>query len=411
MTVVHSDDWLTLHQGDCRAVMAELEPESINCVVTSPPYWGLRDYALPPSTWDDGWEGCLGLEPRPEMFVDHLVEVFRAIRRVLRKDGVVWLNIGDTYADRANKRSDKESFREDRADVVPGKRNSIGGEWRLKAKDRIGIPPRVAIALQADGWWWRDEVVWHKPNPMPSSVDDRTTPAHEMVYLLTKSARYAYDSVAIRELETGGAHPRGGRDVPAGWNHSGFEQGDGGGARTAANNPRVKVPGGWDVTQGDDRHGTIHREGRTTATYTDKRWPSGWANGEGRGHDPQIGRYDPPPAYEKEVPLGRNKRSVWTVSTQPYVDAHFATFPEKLIEPMIAAGCPPGGTVLDPFGGSGTTGIVAEALGRKAVLIELSTKYLGQALKRIAGARYDREGHTVDLPIDPPADGLWAGVG
>jgi DNA modification methylase len=511
MTPVHADDWLTLYQGDCRAVMAEIATESVNCVITSPPYWGLRDYGLPPTVWDDysdptqhtheweplpvrretrgpeastlegafnkaarfdrsrgalcgcgAWLGCLGLEPDPWMFVNHVVEVFREVRRVLRKDGVVWLNIGDSYADRANKRSDGESFREDRADVVPAKKNSIGGPWKLKAKDRIGIPQHVVQALQADGWWWRDEVVWHKPNPMPSSVEDRTTPAHEMVYLLTKSG----DSVFWTHHDGRRAERRPAPDYrwldradktetpaePADWREARLPDGERRWRRLnlwaghdyfydapaireigTTTDPRLLEFGprpdvGYpDVSQNRRRKGATPDKqsatgdaavGSGSRTYPgfNERWDARVRAVDSiqmdpaarpPGSDPHAGLHR---AGTLRLAPQRNKRSVWTVATQPYADAHFATFPEKLIEPMIVAGCPAGGLVLDPFGGSGTTGIVAEALGRRAVLIDLSPEYLEQALKRIAGARYDRDGHTVDIAIAPPDDGLWAGV-
>lgn len=454
----YSDDWLTVYAGDCRDVMAGMEPDSVQCVVTSPPYYGLRDYGLPPSVWGGelehehewvglpptketrggqastlegtyneagrfdrihgsrcacgAWCGTLGLEPDPAMFVEHMVDVFRAVRRVLRTDGMVWLNLGDTYADRANRRSDGESYRNDRADVVPGKQNTIGGAWRLKAKDRMLIPARVAIALQDDGWWVRDEVIWHKPNPMPSSVEDRTTPAHEMIYTLTKRGRYWSDYDAIREL-------RPARELEREAN--GYRQVDSIQTNPSATPPgtaphtglhRVKVPGGWDVTKGEGGHGSVHREGRTEATYveTDRRWPRGWANGDDRGHDPQVGRYEPPPDYVREVPAGRNKRSVWTIATQPYPAAHFATFPEALVKPMILAGSPPGALVLDPFGGSGTVALVAQRLGRRTVLIDLSTEYIGQMIERVAAGRAAGEGPAVDMPVPFAEDGLWGEV-
>lgn len=447
MTPYHEDEWLTVFAGDCREVMAAMPAESVQTVVTSPPYFGLRDYGLPPAVWSDpsdpaqhvhefggeivagkaGWEGktrwnhatngqgleyeiedrrvkpslgafcecgawagTLGLEPSPELYVEHVVEVFRAVRRVLRPDGVVWLNLGDTYADRANRRSDGESFRADRKDVVPGKRNTLGGDWRLKAKDRMLMPSRVAIALQLDGWWVRDEIVWHKPNPMPSSVEDRTTPAHEMVYLLTKRARYYYDADAIREpgtttrpelLEFG---PRPDRGHPG---HSNDRR-------------REKVPGGWDVTKGEGGHGSVHRKGRTAATYRDKTAVD--PNARGLRQAPEPGE---PNAFH---PLGRNKRSVWTIATQPYPDAHFATFPEPLVEPCVKAGSRPGDVVLDPFGGSGTVAMVANRLQRKAVHVDLSAEYIDQAMKRIGEDRAAGAGPAIDMPVPFAADGLWA---
>lgn len=462
MTVVLQDEWLTIHHGDCRAVLAELEAGSVQTVVSSPPFFGLRDYGLPPSVWGGdpahdhawgspivrretrggeastlegtyneagrfdrrlgawcacgSWLGCLGLEPDPALFVDHIVEVFAAVRRVLRPDGTVWLNLGDTYADRANRRTDGESFRADRADVVPGKRNTLGGQWALKAKDRMGIPHRVVFALQADGWWWRDEIVWHKPNPMPSSVEDRTTPAHEMVFLLTKRGRYHYDGSAIREarpeaeiqrelrgyrrVDSQQDHP--GARPPGAAPHKGLHR---------ASWPDGKVPAGWETEPG--RHDRPHRTGRLPAdlqvpTYTDARRPRGWDHGPDRGHDRGIGRYQPPEGYEKVVQPGRNKRSVWSIPTQPYPEAHFATFPETLIEPMVLAGSRPGDVVLDPFGGSGTTGMVANRLGRRAILIDLSEEYLAQAIKRIGASRAGGEGPAIDMPVPFANDGLWA---
>lgn len=439
---VYSDAWLTIHLGDCRTVLAELEPESVDCVVTSPPYWGLRDYGLPPSVWGGeldhqhdwgeeivdhetrglegstlegagpelaarfdrrrgrwcpcgAWLGCLGLEPRPEQYVEHMVEVFAAVRRVLRKRGTVWLNLGDGYADRANgPKSAAPTYRQDRAAVQPGKSNSIGGDWRLKAKDRLGIPHRVVFALQAAGWWWRDEVIWHKPNPQPSSVADRTTPAHEMLFLLTRSARYEYDAGAIREAfesspsdlrkmvegreRIGGKHKSNADPHLAGGATSKMGRrrsvGDPAAAAAALEAKNGRRPRGWNNgATSEDKLGR----------YSDGRVPRGWANGPGRGHDPQVGRYQP--AADREAPpvqAGRNKRSVWTIATQPYPGAHFATFPERLVEPCLLAGSPKGGLVLDPFAGSGTVGLVAQRLGRRAVLVDLSGEYLEQAKRR-----------------------------
>jgi DNA modification methylase len=443
--IVHEDDMLTVYCGDVRAELAAVPADSVQTVVTSPPYYSLRDYGIPPTVWGDpsdptqhihewglsatrqsggvylgknrwqhqfngrdeeqpgdrrqrleepfrvaghpdiaagsfcecgAWLGALGLEPTLEQYVEHVVEVFRAVRRVLRSDGTLWLNVGDSYASQ---------------------------EQGLKAKDRMLVPARVAVALQADGWWLRDEIVWHKPNPMPSSITDRTTPAHEMVYLLTKRARYFYDADAIREEVTGNAHPSGGRDVPAGWNAASFEQGAGRGARTAANNPRVKVPGGWDVTKGEGGHGSIHRGGRTAATYRDKTTVA--PNARGLRQAPEPGE---PNAFH---PLGRNKRSVWTIATQPYPEAHFATFPEALVEPMILAGSKPGDVVLDPFGGSGTVAMVANRLGRKAVHVDLSEEYIAQAIKRIGESRATGDGPAIDMPVPLASDGLWAELG
>lgn len=347
---VHEDRWLTVYAGDNREVMRGIEPESVHAVVTSPPYWGLRDYGLPPSTWADGWEGCLGLEPTPGQYAEHMVEVFREVRRVLRKDGTVWLNLGDSYATGAgsyrNPGSDvapiehggKQAYTRDYARAQPNRMPLPG----LKPKDRVGIPHRVVFALQADGWWWRDEIVWHKPNPMPSSVTDRTTPAHEMVFMLSRSSRYHYETIREERsttrpdlLEFG---PRPERGHPSG----------------KPDRRRLKVPGGWDVYREMPGIGPQHGAARD------------------RGE-----KYEPMPTDGR-----RNKRSVWTVATEPYPGAHFATFPTRLIEPMILAGVPEDGVVLDPFGGSGTVGLVAQRLRRRAVLIDLNPDYLEQALER-----------------------------
>ncbi len=482
LTPYFHDDHLTVYQGDCREVMAAMEPESVHCVVTSPPYWGLRDYGT--ATWVGGEEGCdhveprgtilgkrsatfhgsntqaahegrykvacakcgavrqdsqLGLEPTPEAFVANMVDVFREVRRVLRKDGTLWLNLGDSYHHTAGGYNpDAPSNQPGHYDGDPrgnaGSRFEGGNERGLsgrrypgplaglKPKDLVGIPWRVAFALQADGWYLRSDIIWSKPNPMPESVTDRPTKAHEYLFLLTKSARYYYDADAVRESVD--SHPSG----------NGFVRPE-------------RISGG--LAAGD---------------ATD--WqPTG----------------------------GRNLRTVWTIATAPYPGAHFATFPRKLVEPCVKAGTsergvcsecgapwtreveqgelivnghtaakppkyderrredfgsnafhtgmqpgmarersttgwrpscdhsepkmkggneayqtlprgssrvregapaiegtavadaePVAATVLDPFAGSGTTGLVAQALGRRAVLIDLNGEYLVQAMARNA---------------------------
>lgn len=392
MTPIHEDAHLTLFQGDTREVMATMmEPESVHCVVTSPPYWGLRDYGTP---------GQLGLEPTPEAYVANMVAVFREVRRVLRADGTVWLNLGDSYATGGGRVGEApgggkqgESWRL-RGLMTPPNRMPIPG---LKPKDRVMIPARVALALQADGWWLRDEIVWHKPNPMPSSVGDRTTPAHEMVYLLTKSPRYYYDSAAIRERATGPDDERNrfGARVDVGFP---------GMSDRKRNGRRQKVPGGWDIAAG--AHGTVHRQGRTAATYREAACIGSVSAETEHQRVGLNGRWNDSEA-NGTAPAGRNKRSVWTVATEPYPEAHFATFPTRLVSPMILAGCPVGGTVLDPFGGSGTVAVVAQALGRRAVLIDLSADYCRQAIERIGRARGRGEGPAVDLPVAAPSDSLW----
>jgi site-specific DNA-methyltransferase (adenine-specific) len=294
-----SDCWYDVIVGDCIKGMQTLDAGSINTCVTSPPYFGLRDYSC---------EGQIGLEDTPDAYVARLVEVFREVRRVLRDDGTVWLNLGDSYA--TGTKADRQQSKNPGVGANrPEAQNSIGRIGTpegLKTKDLIGIPWRVAFALQADGWYLRQDIIWHKPNPMPESVKDRCTKAHEYVFLLSKGLKYYFDHEAMKEDGV----------IPAG------TKGAKGSAERAA----------------------------------------------------QKGVSSRPPEY-KVYDGKRNRRSVWTVTTKPYKGAHFATFPPDLIEPCILAGCPPGGVVLDPFGGSGTTAGVALKNGRNAILCELNPDY------------------------------------
>jgi DNA modification methylase len=274
-----------LYHADARHL--PIPDNSVDCVVTSPPYWGLRDYGLE----DHG----LGLEPTPEEYCANMVEVFREVWRVLKPTGTLWLNLGDSYVSN-------------------------------KPKDLAGIPWRVAFALQADGWYLRSDIIWSKPNPMPESVSDRPTKAHEYMFLLTKSPRYYYDADAIREkgvMDSSSSAGSSQQDTSIthgiGVNNSGINE--------AKKKLRLE----------------LIENGFTT----------------------------------------RNKRSVWEIATQPYPEAHFATFPEKLVEPCILAGCPQDGVVLDPFAGSGTTLAVAQRLGRKSIGTDLSEEYLKLASKRL----------------------------
>jgi DNA modification methylase len=347
-------------EGDCREILELLPSESINCVVTSPPYFGLRDY---------GVDGQIGLEPNMREHIDCLVALFREVRRVLRRDGTLWLNYGDAYAGSRGARSrehagkDAPNISKINANQVRAAQNRKGkgtgstSRTGLKPKDRMLLPARVAIALQDDGWWIRDEIIWHKPNPMPSSVTDRTTPAHEMIYMLAKSGRYAYDGAAIREARASDEDARTFR----GSSYVNNEPGK----RAVVGNKRIKIPGAWDI--GSGAHGTINRSGRTSAKY--KELPIAESLNADEAETLSDGK--------------RNKRSVWTVAPHPFKEAHFATFPPKLIEPCILAGCPIGGTVLDPFGGAGTTGLVAQRLGRNAILLELNPAYAVMARERI----------------------------
>ena len=447
---------IELLHGDSLTVLRSLPSESVHCVVTSPPYWGLRDY---------GVSGQIGLEASLGEHIDTLVTVFREVRRVLRKDGTLWLNYGDAYASAPNGRSaadtkaignDDRTFRDKPISTVGPVYDPLGGAkgggfrgdnltrtatdnnvpkdrvvagGTLKPKDRMLLPARVAIALQEDGWWIRDEIIWHKPNPMPSSVKDRTTPAHEMIYLLSKSPRYYYDADAIRlpasaallaQVEQG----YGGADTKDYATH-GAQSPSGTKARIIESARRkLKIPGAWATNSG--AHGSINKAGRTSAAY-----------------------------QEAVAKLGANRRSVWSVTPKPFPQAHFATFPPDLIRPCIMAGSPEQccahcgapwkrvvsrrfvpqndvsaergvrgadgqkpmdasnswegfprgstetetlgfeqdcacafgettpGVVLDPFMGAGTTALVARGLGRRSIGIELNATYLTIARDRL----------------------------
>ena len=354
MTPYYQDEYATIYHGDALSVLRGLPSESVQCCVTSPPYWGLRDYGT--ATWEGGDSECdhkptvkaratrpkgklvgstrtvdestiqrnchcgavrvdsqLGIESTPEEYVANMVDVFREVRRVLRDDGTLWLNLGDSYhgGGSTTRNGQDTSLYLDKSNIAgtytdgmtsrPVKARDYAG---YKPKDLVGIPWRVAFALQADGWYLRQDIIWHKPNPMPESVTDRCTKAHEYIFLLTKSARYFYDQEAVKEPLSNPPHAPGNNKLDASRN----------------DHDQMQKVWGLDGT--------------------------------------------------------RNKRSVWTVSTQSYKEAHFATFPPKLIEPCILAGCPAGGTVLDTFGGSGTTAFVAKSHNRKSVSIELNSEYL-----------------------------------
>jgi DNA modification methylase len=463
----HQDETVTLHRGHTLEVLRELPESSVQCAVTSPPYWGLRDYGLPPAIWGGdqtcdhdwsadisaakkdrqhlvelgvklgclggnkhsesadkfskshgafcgkchAWRGCFGLEPTPQLYIEHAVEIFREVRRVLRNDGTLWLNIGDSYANDGKwggTTGGKHAKGLHGADGLGRGKRDTG----LKPKDLCGIPWRVALALQADGWYLRQDIIWHKPSCMPSSVNDRCTTAHEYLFLLTKSARYYFDAEAIKEP-----------------------------AVTAGQS--IKMADGWDTGPGG--HGSFHRNGR------------------------QKGERDTGTQSQT-----RNRRSVWTIATRPYKGAHFATFPPQLVEPCILSGTSENGccqlcgapwkrqterqvirrerpsdktsrhntddagvnscgntvagvsvvttgweprcrcvflpeaphgpvpcTVLDPFIGSGTTCMVANWLGRKSIGIDQSETYLrDHALSRIRTPRAKAKRKPVRKPSD-----------
>lgn len=342
-------------QGDCIESLKTLEAESVNCCVTSPPYWGLRDYGT--AEWKGGDPKCshkrdskhsdscstgqknlegaigdgiyktecpkcgatrkdsqLGLEETPEEYVANMVKVFSEVKRVLTKDGTLWLNLGDSYAGSGKGPAGnlKDNGERHLENVTKPYTDAV-----LKSKDLVGIPWRVAFALQADGWYLRQDIIWHKPNPMPESVTDRCTKAHEYIFLLSKSSKYYYDHEAIKEKAK--TEPQSRNKNREGYN--------------------ADYPKGDRFSEGDRVFGA-----------------DGLAN----------------------------KRSVWSVNTKPYPEAHFATYPKELIRPCVKAGCPKGGVVLDPFGGSGTTAEVANELQRDAILCELNPEYIKLIHKRLS---------------------------
>lgn len=287
-----------IYCGDALTVLKTLPDESVNMCVTSPPYYALRDY---------GVDGQIGLEDTPEEYIERLVDVFREVKRVLRDDGTLWVNIGDSYCGTGDKGDYKDpKYADGRNGQSVSKTKNVNG---CKHKDLIGIPWMLAFALRADGWYLRQDIIWHKPNPMPESVTDRCTKAHEYIFLLSKSKQYYFDIDAIKE--------------PA------IYPNDNRGERT------------------DSRRGTYMNSMSGSTGET------------------------------------RQKRDVWSVATSPFPEAHFATFPEKLIEPCILAGCPKNGVVLDCFNGAGTTGVVALKNDRQYIGIELNPEYVDMSNKRI----------------------------
>lgn len=342
--------------GDCREKLAGIADSSVQCCVTSPPYFGLRDY---------GVDGQMGLEKSPDEFVAGMVEVFREVRRTLRDDGTLWLNIGDSYAGSwgaQGRGNDTSELSSNLQGGSPLQARSIASHPREKSgtgslkntpgckpKDLIGIPWLLAFALRADGWYLRQDIIWSKPNPMPESVRDRCTKAHEYLFMLSKSPRYFYDAEAIKKPPSESSIARWSQDI----------EGQEGSARVPGKtNGKMKAVGG--------------------PRRTDKQ------RGHGRRHDGFNDRWDAL-SREEQLALGANKRSVWEVATKPFGEAHFATYPPELIEPCIKAGSRPGDMILDPFGGAGTTALVADRLKRDCTLIELNPKYAEIARRRIEG--------------------------
>lgn len=335
----------TILTGDCREILPTLPDESVQCCVTSPPYYGLRDY---------GVAGQIGLEKTPKEYLESLMVVFGQVHRVLKSDGTCWLNIGDSYA-ASGRGGGGGSFQNgDVGTKVTGVNNRRKPVIGYKQKDLIGVPWMVAFALRDFGWYLRSDIVWAKANCMPESVTDRPTRSHEYIFLLTKSAKYFYDHEAIKEPCI--------YDV----------DGTGTAARKARANgnkllPTERVngirPGGY--------KNSVNFEGKNSGNEKQR--------GHSRRHNGFNDRWDKM-EHEEQCTGMRNKRDVWTIAPANYPEAHFATFPPALIKPCIMAGSRPGDTVLDPFGGSCTTGMVATELGRKSILIELNPEYvkLGQ---------------------------------
>jgi DNA modification methylase len=342
-----------LIRADARAL--PLRDGCVDCCVTSPPYFGLRDY---------GHAGQIGLEETVDAYVDSMRAVFQSIARVLRPEGTVWLNLGDSYA--AGGRGGGGSFMAQRREAAWQKQSKLNG-FRIvdgfKQKDLLGIPWRVAFALQADGWYLRSDIIWSKPNPMPESVTDRPTKAHEYLFLLTKSERYFYDAAAIYEPYAESTL----REVADGYDGLGLKDYEGAGVQNPSDTKR-RIIAGIEARFGGCRNAA---DGLKSHVNGDR-------NDGARGN---VVLSHP----------GRNKRTVWTVNTMPYAGAHFATMPEKLVEPCILAGCPLGGLVLDPFVGSGTVVAVAQRLGRRGVGVDLSYQQLAKERTAQRGLIYGEE--------------------
>ena len=323
-------------QGNCIDKIKELEDNSIDCVVSSPPYFGLRDY---------GVDGQFGLEKSYNDYLTNTVKVFETFKPKLKDTATIWWNVGDSYSSGKRTSTTNQSLRGDKNYGVTRTPVQNG----IKEKDLLMIPNRVAIVLQDAGWYIRSEIIWHKPNPMPESVRDRPTSCHEKIWLITKNKKYYYDHESIKEPITDTTAIRL--------------------LQKNINNQKGSLRGNG----GMKSNGNMKAMGRKK--FDKNMGGSGTSFVDHSGYKKADGSY--------MINSTRNKRNVWTITTKPFKDAHFATFPKDLIEPCIKAGCPEGGVVLDPFGGSGTTGIVAALNNRNAILIELNQNYIDIANKRI----------------------------
>lgn len=422
---------ITYLQGNCLDKINELEDNSIDCVVSSPPYYGLRDY---------GMNEQFGLEKTYQEYLKNTVKVFETFRPKLKDTATIWWNVGDSYSSGKRTTTTLQSVRKPKSsEIKNSKQEYLDGlvvrppvQEGIKEKDLMMIPNRVAIALQDAGWYIRSEIIWHKPNPMPESIKDRPTSAHEKIWLITKSKKYYYDADSIREPLASNSLKRLNQDIK---NQKGSVIANGG---MKSNGNMKDVFGKYQTDENEKKHrqGMSKTRGskvveirtklpsqkefvdylrnktslkhlventdikKTTIEHWFRNDESGFAFPSVEDWNKikdlindwtdQFYNIDYGLTYTethldeiKNNPIGRNKRNVWTVTTKPFKEAHFATFPKDLIEPCIKAGCPKDGIVLDPFSGSGTTGLVCKELGRKAILIELNPEYIKIAKKRI----------------------------
>jgi DNA modification methylase len=407
--------------GDCRQVLTTLADQSVQCCVTSPPYWGLRDYGT--GTWEGGDPECehrsptmregrnenraklagsaatnsyqlllaqlrpcgkcgavkrdlqIGLESTPEAYIEQIVDVFREVRRVLRKDGTVWLNLGDSYTDSGRGKDPEQgtTLKGGRRNQAESRKVNVRETTNsgLRPKNLVGIPWRVALALQADGWYLRSDVIWAKKNTMPESVTDRPTRSHEYVFLLAQSERYYYDHKAVRTPLKPGSLLRLGQDL----------DGQQGSLRA---NAAVRSDRPFKPAIFGGKHKSAESS-KQTRLQSGNRWeqsPEQGANLRNVWHidEDEISQFL---AWKQEMIERGELPDVWNVSTKPFKDAHFATFPDTLIEPCIKAGTRPGDTVLDPFGGAGTTALVCDRLDRNAILIELNPDFAAMSDSRL----------------------------
>lgn len=376
MSVFYSDEQVTLHHGDALAICRQLEPGAADCIVTSPPYYGLRDYGVEPTSWPEttfapvvgappvtvpAMSCSLGLEPNPMAFVGHLRLLFSQLRRVLAEDGTLWLNLGDSYAGSWGNQGhvlDRADFHTAyrRADALPARtRTGSRAPGGPAPKNLYGIPWRTALALQDDGWFLRNAIVWQKPNGMPSSVSDRLSSRYEHVFLFSRSERYWFDLDSVRVEYSGDRTP----DRTA---------------RTGATNKQNSIATPWRADRGVPASMSFNRHTKE-------------ADVPGQQARQHRDRPDPPDA---SLARGKNPGDVWVVPTQPFPEAHFAAMPPALAQHCVMAGCKPGGTVLDPFSGSGTTGLAAQRLGRRYIGIDLNRKSLDLSLRtRLSNAALD----------------------